>query len=141
MVKKTPKASMEVFRFSITSAGPKRTKRQLSAAVEAARKEALKRFRKKHVKAKAEPEGAFLAAGLEWVWLLHVSLPYLKAAGTAVATGAGTAAGKKLFDYFAKALRKRNILPGEPKVVPGSTESGGQKPQPKRKTNTKPRKK
>jgi len=139
MVKKTPKASVQVFRFSLRSAGPNRTKEQLRAAVEAARKEALKGFGEKHVRAKVEPEGAFLAAGLEWIWLLHVSLPYLQAAGTGVATGAGTAAGKRLFDYFARALRKRNILPGEPKVVSGG-ESRGHKSQPKRKTK-KPRRK
>lgn len=140
MAKKTQKTSVLVFRFSLRSAGPPRTKEQLRATVEEARKEALEKFRKSDVKAKAEPEGAFLGAGIEWVWLLHVSLPYLHAAATGLATGAGTAAGKKVFDYFAKALRKRNVLPAEPEMVTPEKKRSSDKSQTNKK-DTKSRKK
>jgi len=85
--------------------------------IEAARQEALEELNIPKAKATVKPEGGLFGAGLEIVYLLHVSWPYIHAAGALVAGGAATEAGKQLYKYLANALRKRDILPSDPKSV------------------------
>jgi hypothetical protein len=133
---KSPKREMvsanTVLRFSITPVGPARDESTIVAEVEAARREALKGFktgkeRAKKVEATAEPEGGFLAGGLEWIWLLHVAhvaSPYLIKAGEGLAAGIGTETAKLLFRRFSSALSKRNIKVSEPKVASSTVSTG-----------------
>jgi hypothetical protein len=108
------KATSQVFRLTIKPAGPRRSEKQLKTDVAAALREALEKTREKPaykaVRAKAEPEGAFVGVAVAAVWVL-------KTFGGGVLAGAGTAAGKKLVDYFAKALRSRKLDPGPAKPV------------------------
>jgi hypothetical protein len=110
----TSKATSQVFRLTIKPVGPRRSEKQLKADVAAALREALDKTREKPafkaVRAKAEPEGAFVGVAVATVWVL-------KTFGGGVLAGAGTAAGKKLVDYFAKALRSRKLDPGPARSV------------------------
>lgn len=133
----------QVLRFTLSAVGPSRTEEELRAAAEEALKEALREFGERDLQAQAEPEGGFLGMGIDWIWLLHVMLPYLQKGAEGMATYAGTQAAKKLFQYFAKALRKRDILPSEPMVV-SSPDSGDAKkaqlavPEPEGKASNEP---
>ena len=62
----------------------------------------------------AEHIEGFLAGGLEWLWLFAI-LPGIKAAGLGFAGVLGKKAGDKLFDFFEKRLRQRNL---QPKAAP-----------------------
>ena len=108
------KATSQVFRLTIKPAGPRRSEKQVKEDVAAALREALGKVREKPaykaVRAKTEPEGAFVGVAVATVWVL-------KTFGGGVLAGAGTAAGKKLVDYFAKALRSRKLDPGPAKSV------------------------
>jgi hypothetical protein len=117
MPKSTVKTQSALIRFTVQTVGPPPSPEQLRDLMEEARQEALQELKKPQVQASVKPDGGLFGAGLEIVYLLHVSWPYIHAAGALVATGAATEAGKQLFQYLAKALRKRDILPSEPKSV------------------------
>src|ERR1035438_5075513 len=115
MAKKKSKSRAEAFRFTLETVGPTPNAKELERRIEEARTEALENFKQPDVQVSVKPPGGLFAGGLEIVYLLHISWPYLYAAGkvvaTGAATGAATEAGKRLFQHFAKALRKRDILP------------------------------
>jgi hypothetical protein len=98
-----------VLRFTIKAVGPPRSEKQIRKDVSDALEEAIKVYKAevstKKIFAETEPEGAF--TGLEIVawWLL-------KTFGAGVVSGAGGAAGKKLFGYFSAGLKRRNFNPG-----------------------------
>ena len=110
MAKRSKKVDERILRFTLSTIGPQRSEEELVRDVRAAQKEALAEVKKRGVKAKAEPEGGFLGAGVEWVWLLHVAQPYLrKMAEAALAAAAGETA-KDLYKYLKAELVKRNII-------------------------------
>jgi hypothetical protein len=132
--KPSTKTAAAVLRFSITPVGAVRDEATIVAQIEAARKEAFKKFaagspKRKRVEARTEPEGGFLAGGVEWIWLLHVASPYLVKAGEGLATGIGVETAKLLFKRIATALRKRNLRPSEPTVVSSSVNAAAEKPR------------
>lgn len=132
--KLSTKTAAAVLRFSITPVGAARDEATIAAQIEAARKEGFKKFaagspKRKRVTAKTEPEGGFLAGGVEWIWLLHVASPYLVKAGEGLATGIGVETAKLLFKRVAAALRKRNLRPSEPAVVSSSVKAAQGKAQ------------
>jgi hypothetical protein len=127
MAKTKSKPRAEAFRFTLETVGPTPNAKELRRRIEEARTEALKELNKPDVRVSVKPPGGLFGGGLEIVYLLHISWPYLHAAGKVIATGAGTEAGKQLFQYFAKALRKRDILPSAPESVAAAEAS---KPKP-----------
>lgn len=121
------KTRSQAFRFTLRTVGPPPSPAKLRSLIEEARLEALRELDLPKTEATVKPPGGFFGAGLEIVYLLHVSWPYIQAAGAAVATGAATEAGKELYKYLAKALRKRDILPSEPESI----EAGKKNSKPK----------
>jgi hypothetical protein len=102
-------AKAETFRLSIKSSGKARSRKMVKQDVAAALNEALAELRRdpahKKVRAKAAPEGAFVGVAVATIWVL-------KTFGAGLLGGTGTAAGKKLVEYFLKALRSRKLDPG-----------------------------
>ena len=116
-------------RFTIKAVGPSRSEKQIRQDVADALAEALQNYKSQtknsRARAEVEPEGAFTGVELAAWWLLKTL------AGGAVGT-AGGAAVKKLYTYFARSLKKRNLDPGPPTVIKDSVPS--KKAEPKRKT-------
>jgi hypothetical protein len=131
MIKKKSKTRAEAFRFTVETVGATPDAKKLRTLIDEARAEALRKFKRPKVQVSVKPDGGLFGAGLEIVYLLHISWPYIHAAGKVVATGAATEAGKQLFQYFAKALRKRDILPSEPESVAAHDAAEPKKAPPK----------
>lgn len=107
------------FRFTVEPIGPRPDKRLLKKIIGDARNEAVREFTGSGPKrASVEPPGGLFGFGAEVVYILHLTWPYLHAAGAAVAKGAVTEAGKELFRIFADKLRKKDIRPSEPEISP-----------------------
>jgi precorrin-6B methylase 2 len=117
MAKYKPKARVVAFRFTVETVGATPDAKKLRTLIDEARAEALREFKSPKVQVSVKPDGGLFGAGLEIVYLLHISWPYIHAAGKVIATGAATEAGKQMFQYFSKALRKRDILPSDPESV------------------------
>ena len=134
------------FRVVITPLGEGRSEAELRKGVTEALGEATKEFQKqksaKEVRTEGTPQGGFLAAGLEWAWIISVATPFaielLKGAAKAGAEEAGKEGAKGLFSLFKKALRKRNMTASDPEPLP-PVESRGQKKDPKEKPHKSPK--
>lgn len=98
--------------FSLVALGPSRSQEQIQQEIKNAVQEALQDYVEDIVQ--AEQIQGFLAGGLEWLWLFAI-LPGTKAAGLGFAGVLGKKAGDKLFDFFEKRLRQRNL---QPKAAP-----------------------
>jgi intergrase/recombinase len=110
MAKTSKKVDERVLRFTLSTTGPHRSEKELARDVKAAQKEALAEVRKRGVTVEAEPEGGFLGAGAEWVWLLHVAQPYLQKMVEAAFATAAAETTKDIYRHFKTALLKRNII-------------------------------
>ena len=135
------------FRVVITPLGEGRSEAELRKGVTEALSEATKEFQKqksaKEVRTEGTPQGGFLAAGLEWAWIISVATPFaielLKGAAKAGAEEAGKEGAKGLFSLFKKALRERNMTASDPEPLP-PVESGGHEKDPKKPRAEKPHK-
>ena len=116
----TTTSPVVALRFTVKPLGPARTERQLRTDVEAAFAEALADIGARDntiqvpVQVSIEPEGGFLAGGVE-LWALAaaakpVALAGLKLAAGAAAAAVGKKAGESVWEAFAARLKKRNIL-------------------------------
>lgn len=93
------------FRVVITPLGQGRSEAELRKGVTEALSEATKEFQKqenvKDVRTEGTPQGGFLAAGLEWAWIISVAAPFaielLKGAAKAGAEEAGKEGAKSLY--------------------------------------------
>ena len=111
-----PAKRIQSFRFTVEMVGSAPDSKKLRALIEEARNEAVQESDGPKPKASVEAPGGLFGFGTEIVYLLHVSWPYIHAAGGPVGIGAATEAGRELFKAFANALRKRNILPSDPEI-------------------------
>ena len=131
----------------ITPLGQGRSEAELRKGVTEALSEATKEFQKqkiaKEVRTKATPQGGFLAAGLEWAWIISVVTPFaielLKEAAKAGAEEVGKEGAKGLFSLFKEALGKRNMSTSDPEPLP-PVESTENKKDPKKPRAEKPHK-
>jgi hypothetical protein len=124
------RADIEVRRFTIKAVGPPRSEKKLREDVAEALAEAIKTFRSEakntNARAEAEPEGPFTGVELVAFWLLKT-----------FAGGVVAGAGKRVFDHFANALKKRDLDPGPPTVVEQPHTQGKTKRKTKAKTHKK----
>jgi hypothetical protein len=135
------------FRVVITPLGQGRSEAELRKGVAQALSEATKEFQEqksaKEVRTEGAPQGGFLAAGLEWAWIISVVTPFaielLRGAAKAGAEEAGKEGAKGLFSLFKEALRKRNMSASDPEPLPPA-ESTEHKKDPKKPKGEKPRK-
>lgn len=109
--------------FSLVALGPSRSEEQIQQEIKKAVQEALQDYVEDIVR--AEQIQGFLAGGLEWLWLFAI-LPGTKAAGLGFAGAFGKKAGDKLYDFFEKRLRQRNLqAKADPSKAIKDSSSGG----------------